>query len=291
MVPVDSMGTPPALGEEPARTTIRIGSDHYHLDLADLAAALKDQPQAHWRTALGDYFRRRPWPPYERQELVSGGVDRARSLLRIMMHTADEVPRDLDPVTTVLGAGLVAVLCVHGRYSPYWIWRTEARRWGVDPAELWAIALHNVRREAPELTRMGSGYALLGDSQYTAANLLRLDELVREPTPHGMLVIAPSRHVVVFCPITGGSVLVHATTLHGLADTLAGKAGGPALTRKVMWRSAGRLTEITLTETGERITSPDDPVPVPIWEVAGPVEFVNLVYGFVEDDGTGRDGR
>jgi hypothetical protein len=299
-VPVDTTGTPPRLAAEPTRAAIRVGTDVFHLDVAGVAAALRYAPQESWPAVLADYMALRPWPPYERHQIVSGGMSRIRPLLRPMISTSEQVSGGPEPVTRVLGAGLVAVLCVDGRYSPYWLWPDELRRWRADPDELWAIALHNLRREPYELTSTGHGspwYVLSGDTVYATANLLRLDELFREPAPHGMLMVVPSRFALLFSPIRDGGALLRLKELRDIAVDLASKAGGMALSRQVLWRSADWFTAIPVADEPTRMARPGaavggpDAADMDVWDVQLPEALMRLLRQSGGESGAGPGGE
>jgi hypothetical protein len=276
-IPVDYTGTPLRLGSEPTRLTTRIDAVDYRLDVPAIARSLSNAPEGHWTQALDEYFERSPWPPREKRDLLRGGPRRVRSSLRLMIDTADRVRSGPEPVHWMLGAGLAAVLCVHGKCSPYWIFPTDVRRWNDDVDELRALAMHNLRREPTEITEDFGWYRIIQNSPYTAANLLRVDELVREPTPFGMLVVIPSFHVIMFHAIRNVGSLVPMKELHELADRLATEAGGVALSRQVLWWSAGWLTEIRVTPTDIWTTPSDSEPSRPVWQVSTPPRLLELL--------------
>lgn len=278
-VPVDYVGTPVTLGAAPTTKATRIGSNHYSLHVADLVGSLREVPRGQWREGIHTYFDSHPWPPYERQKLFSGGLEGVRPLLRPMLDRRERLPTDPEPQHRTLGADVVAVLCAEGRYSPYWVWNTDVRRWGADPAELWAIALHNLRRISPEPTPMAPPWYLFNEkSPYASANLLRLEELLPGRAAHGALVLAPSHFVMLFSEIRDANALGAVKDLKELAENLAGQAGDAAVSGELLWWWQGGLTEIPVRPTSKTVPDPDRPgQTIVVYDVVLPPDLMVLV--------------
>jgi hypothetical protein len=206
-------------------------------------------------------FRRQvpdPADTAQREEwaaLRAAGFDAIRPLL---IPTIRETPAEEQTLTKPLGSGLSAVLSVRVEHGSFTVLRSVAAEWGVDDAELWAIALHNLRREPYEVHQQASErpvYLLYGTSQYTSAYLLLLHELVRDPTPHGMLVIAPSHTTLGFWVIPDKSVVPALDVIGKLGRDLWEKAqaNGGGFTPTLFWWADGQLDEVALKEEGNSV--------------------------------------
>jgi hypothetical protein len=245
-IPADDAGKPLVLGDEPPRPSVVDGPHAYALDMVQLASFLHQVNTDRWPAALEMYFERHPWPPYERRKLFTAGQAEVRPLLRLVLEKSAHVTGTPEPLQKSLGAGLTSVLTVEGRQMSHRVYAADVWRWGADPAQLWAVAMHNLRRLSAEISTLESGWrSLHGVGGSAAVNVLRLQELVTDP-PHGVLVLVPTQHVLLFFPICDLDWLANIVKIKGVAEELAAKAGDEALSSAVLWWSEGWLTEIGL---------------------------------------------
>jgi hypothetical protein len=178
-----------------------------------------------------------------------GGFERVRPLLRPMLARLDQIPPAAGVVVKPVDLDLAAVLHVRGDPLDRLVTHSDLRTWEVDGAVPWAIALHNLRRDPPEPELVGYPpdplwRVLESPSPYTAANLLRLEELLAEPTPNGAVLIVPSRHVLAARAIASGRDLAAIAEVYEHTVAVATKAGPMALYSDVLWWRRGRLTRI-----------------------------------------------
>jgi hypothetical protein len=190
---------------------------------------------------------------------VTAEFDALRPRLLPVVCRADTVEREQDGVRQLLGAGLYAVLLAPHGHTMRMVTTSQARRWHRDLGELWAIALHNLRRKPLERWALDDGPCPItvvdGADPWTAANLLRLDELTDGPTPYGMLVAAPSVNVIVFGPLRDPVGVVNIPRLQKAIEVY-GDYPFPSLTRQVLWwtrePSVGIVLEpISMEETAD----------------------------------------
>jgi hypothetical protein len=219
----DERGDPLRVGQGPTVTQYAADGTPDQLDLTGLAVRLRDVPRHGWREALAAWFRQRAEMADEWQAIRTGGPDRVRHLLfpRIV---ATGAARE-DAVLRPLGGGLAAALCVRaGNGGGYPLEHSTLRSWDVDSAELWALALHNLRRDAVTPREMVPGpnplRALEGPAWHTAAHLLRLDDLIGAPTPYGVLTILPCDSWLLYWVIRGPEVLTAGMSMQRTARSL-----------------------------------------------------------------------
>ncbi|MFB6873983.1 immunity 49 family protein [Streptomyces sp. NPDC056323] len=124
-------------------------------------------------------------------------------------------------------------------------------------------------------------HSLYGDSHFVGSQALFLSAAVRQATgeslPHaGALVVMPSRHNLVYHPITDGTV---PDALNALAAYALGafEDGPGALSPRVYWWHRGSLTSLTVIDENTRSFS-----------IQPPPELLGLMKGLVRLDRAGR---
>jgi hypothetical protein len=164
--------------------------------------------------------------------------DALRSRLLPVVYYAAIVEHEQDVLRQVLGAGLYAALAVPHGQTTRMVTTSQARGWRIDLGELWAIALHNLRRRPLEKWTVDGGPGPMtvvdGVDPCIAANLLRLDELADGPTPYGMLVAAPSVNVIIFSPFRDPASVMNIQRLEE-AIKVYWDNPWPSLTQRVLW--------------------------------------------------------
>ncbi|WP_282793624.1 hypothetical protein [Streptomyces sp. CC224B] len=132
-------------------------------------------------------------------------ADRVRPLLRVRLVRPDRLPAGPAPVSKPLLHGeLLAVAEVRGAMP---VLPEHLTWWGMEPAELWAVAQHNLRVHQPPVQRDGELHLLQGDP-YTAAQLVRVHDITHMPAD-GLLAWIPAPHFLAFRRITDAEQLMH----------------------------------------------------------------------------------
>jgi hypothetical protein len=256
----DEQGNPVTIGEEPVVSLSSQSGGSYQLDVSDLARWLQDLSHERWPDTIRKFIAQGNESADEWRTLRSVGFDQVRPLLLPRVSRAEDL-RNEGTLIRDLGADLIAALCVRGGHDGFPVGRSLASQWGVDDAELWTIALDNLRREPHDLSKAVREdrpvYMLVGDTWYTSANLLRLDELIDEPAPHGMLVIAPSFNALGFWVIPDIGVANAMFPMQKLGRDLWKKvsAGDWGLSPDLFWWSDGRLDIIKMTKNNDGSTT------------------------------------
>ncbi|WP_275461711.1 hypothetical protein [Streptomyces noursei] len=184
-------------------------------------------------------FRRKPRPAAappstpdaaeSRDDVFAGGLEAVRPLLIPRLRRADQLPDRQDCVVRELGGDFLAVLGARTPSGLYFLRTGQMHRWGADPAELWSVGLHNLRREPPEVTVFqpdaGPVYQVKGGA-WTATQLLRAEELVEVATPHGCVVAMPGENLLVLHPLVEVNSYLRIMELQKMLPRLCGPQGG-----------------------------------------------------------------
>ncbi|WP_438484423.1 hypothetical protein [Streptomyces sp. S186] len=185
------------------------------------------------------FFRRtsraKPAPPVppeaagSREEVFANGLEGIRPLLIPRLRRGDQLPDRQDRVLRELGGGFVAVLGARTPSGMYFLRTGQVHQWGVDPAELWSLGLHNLRRERCEVTTFQAGsapvYQVKGGA-WTATQVLRAEELVDMVAPHGCVVAMPGENLLVIHPLTDVHSYLRIMELAQVLPRLCGPQGG-----------------------------------------------------------------
>jgi len=224
------------------------------VNLTGIADDARSLQKAEWAKMIAEELEMHAHAVVERAELVGGGSERVRSLLVPVLNLEASTSQEYDPTVRHLGGGFVARLGVRGlRVSTgaHVVHADDVRRWGADPNELWAIAMHNLRRTEHEVRSVDSSgkttYAVAGGF-FNMEHLLRLDELLDTPTPYGVLVAAPRREFWLFHPIRGGHALMFAVESF---PTMIGELSNIAtpFSDRIYWWAEGHLEAIAIRGT------------------------------------------
>lgn len=138
--------------------------------------------------------------------LLSGGADEIRPWLMPRVLRADQAAQAGDVVGYSIGGSLYAVLGAQGPDGPeslFAVGTADAERIGIPSDQLWTWGLENLRGDSVtvrpiEATAGGRLHAVLAESTYGATHLLRLRELIGEPTPYGALVTVPHVSTLIY---------------------------------------------------------------------------------------------
>ena len=130
------------------------------------------------------------------------------------------------------------------------------QEWGVSADELFDIGMQNVWDEGRpdeqeiEIPDLGKIQVLTGDSFFTATQALTLDRYLIPMPEQGALVAVPSRHSVLYVPLTSQK---RAHMLNGL-QWIAGRMyeeGPGSISPRVFWWIDGAMIAIDLEDTTE----------------------------------------
>jgi hypothetical protein len=222
----------------------------------------------------------------ESDELLRSGFTGLRPMLLPRLFRSRLVPTEINPVARVLGANLTAVMVVRGVQGLTIVRQSHLRQWGVDAQEVWAVAMHNLRREPVEpIGTLPSHfpYGLVGgESLYTATQVLRLEELISAPAPNGALVVFPEDTLLAWLPIRGADFVMHLQPFIDFASRLT----DPQSTSHVRWaeypyvlwwtrESDGhpRLEGVNLTSDSSTVIDGES---VPLYTITGSERFTAM---------------
>ena len=132
--------------------------------------------------------------------------------------------------------------------------RHTAHLWGLADADLWDLAIGNLRNEttSEHASAIGPGdnlRVLMGGSWHGAAHVLRLAEALNDPLPHGALVTLPSPNAICAVPIRSRASFDRVRTLIEVTDDLLARDGHPWRT-DVLWWYRGQLETINAVIDG-----------------------------------------
>jgi hypothetical protein len=167
-------------------------------------------------------------PPAREPEVFAGGLEGVRPLLLPRLRRSDQLPDREDFLVRDLDGGFLVVLTVRAPEGIWFVRTGQVRRWNADPAELWSVALHNLRREPVETTlfQPGAGpvYQVRGGS-WTATQLLRADELTGTAAPDGCIVAMPGENLLIVHPMVDANTYLRIMELQRILPRLCGPDG------------------------------------------------------------------
>ncbi|KUL55471.1 hypothetical protein ADL22_00835 [Streptomyces sp. NRRL F-4489] len=170
-----------------------------------------------------------PAPGAPREDVFAGGPEAVRPLLLPRLRRLDQLPRREDYAIRELGGGFLAVLGARTPSGTALLPAARVRAWDADPAELWSVALHNLRREPCEVTvfQPGTGpvYQVRGGA-WTATQLLRAAELLDVTAPDGCVAALPRDDLLVLHPLRDAHSYLRILSLATLLPRLCGPDGG-----------------------------------------------------------------
>ncbi|KQX65105.1 hypothetical protein [Streptomyces sp. Root1310] len=234
------------------------------VDLRPMAELARSRPEFGWPKLIADEllvagltdFRDRQEAQAERirQRLLDEGVDGLRGRLVPRIARRKSTGQRDQAVERHLGAGLVAQLAMVVRDEDG---RAELDRprvevadlahLCVDTAELWAMALHNLR---------GCRYRMRGEQPITvltggtdvSAQLLRLAEVARDPLRYGAVVMIPLPNVLCFHVVRDADAVMVMQTMRERVPAMLRRSGASAdsLDETLYWWHDDRAEEITL---------------------------------------------
>lgn len=234
------------------------------VDLRPLAELARSRPEFGWPKLIADELlvagltefcdRQEAEAEQIRQQLLGEGVEGLRGRLVPRIARRKESGQRDRSVERHLGAGLVAQLAMvvrdkDGRAELDWprVKVADLARLSVDTAELWAMALHNLR---------GCRYRLRGEQPITvltggtdaSAQLLRLPEVAKDPLRFGAVVMIPLPNVLCFHVVRDADAVVVMQTMRERIPAMLRRSGAASdsLDETLYWWHDDRAEEITL---------------------------------------------
>ncbi|MFF2999503.1 hypothetical protein ACFVTC_33895 [Streptomyces sp. NPDC057950] len=190
-------------------------------------------------------------PTSQEAEVFAGGLEGVRPQLLPRLRRADQLADREDFLVRDLDGGFLVVLTVRTPNGSWFVRTGQVRRWNADPAELWSVALHNLRRESVETTlfQPGAGpvWQVRGGS-WTATQLLRADELTGAAAPDGCIVAMPGENLLIVHPMVDANTYVRIMELQRVLPRLCGPHGFSDLL--FHWHH-GRLSGLRVDERDE----------------------------------------
>jgi hypothetical protein len=239
---------------QPSISWVPGGSPAPELDLVRLAGWLRNRAREQWRATVAEYPQRCADGEREARAQRMTPFDAARGALLPAVRLSGESEDRLDAMTRIVGGGLLAEVRLTGEYGDLVVGTEQARRWDVSPAEVWSVAMANLRRRPCDIHEVVPGdsplCAVLGSGPHTAAHVLRMDELAGRPAPHGILLVLPRTDVLAFWVVDGPGLFTAAPAVQKYGGNLYDVPRSPErrLSQELFWWSDGRL---------ERVTFPD----------------------------------
>jgi hypothetical protein len=256
--------------------------DGHQYSLGSLAHTCSTVPQEQWPGLVDAHF--------DRLRQASQGGESAEELLRSVharLLPADSISPELAGAlryARVVADGLVFAYALDGPTSVRILTDRDVERAGLEAlgeagrANLMRVP---VRHEEVGVEGQARLHSVYGDSPFVASMALFLAEVaakvVGERLPDaGALVVVPTRHNLVYHPITDGSVVDAVNSLASYA--LGAHEDGPgALSPRVYWWHRGSLTSLTVIDH-DTLT----------FSVQPPAHLLSLMKGLVRLDGAGR---
>ncbi|MFE4448352.1 hypothetical protein [Streptomyces sp. NPDC056820] len=224
------------------------------LDLVQLTRRLRNRSREQWRATVAGYPQ---WCADGKREAQAQQVmpfELARGALLPAVRLAEESENRLDAMTRILGGGLVAQVQLTGEYVDLPVRIEQTRRWDVSPAEVWSVAMANLRRQPCDVHEVVPGdsplFAVLGSGVHTVAHVLRLGELAGRPTPYGVLVVLPRTDALAFWVINGPALLTAGPSLQKYGGSLRNLPQSPErrLSQELFRWSDGKLESVTIPD-------------------------------------------
>ncbi|MEM6930624.1 MAG: hypothetical protein AAF602_27060 [Myxococcota bacterium] len=165
--------------------------------------------------------------------------------LRIYPSTTLADARD-NLIVREVAPDLLAVLCFDLPRIVATVPASSLDAWGVTLDDLWSSAVDNVRRD-PDLERTDQVLpddiivsALIGDSLFTASQLLCLEGWVEPVTLFGAIVAVPHRHALLYHPIVGPEVVDAVARMAPMAIEMHAQGPG-SITPELFWWRPGQI--------------------------------------------------
>ena len=231
--------------------------------LSNLAQLCHANRPFEWSSTITEHFDNLEASDREGGDLERriGDFDSVRSLLKIRLYPPDYLDQlgRSGLVFREPAMGVVAALVYDLPSSIRNVLPEHALRWGVDEDELFRVGLKNISvEESPviedkNLPEGGEFRILVGDSFFTASRLLLLENYIDSPTPYGVVVSVPHRHVVLFHPILDIGVVKAISAMLPVAFGMYQEGPG-SISPNLYWFRKGEFMLLPSKVTAKKIT-------------------------------------
>jgi hypothetical protein len=191
----------------------------------------------------------------------------AEPMLKVRVYRASEMPPEAlaGMVTTPVAPDLVGVLVADLPTTVQTLGKETVAGWNRPIDELFAIATRNLAEEAATFERsqvdLGNGArgeALSGNSFFVGSQIIRLKDVLGD-APHGALVIAPTRHILIWHPIAGVPTTVQAVnSMIALASNLFAQGPGSVTPALFWWHGALSVLPAAIQGNSIQFAPPDE---------------------------------
>ncbi|MCI0344329.1 MAG: hypothetical protein L0221_02645 [Chloroflexi bacterium] len=238
--------------------------------LFNLAQLCHQLDRSKWAAAIGAHFTNLAAAEAAGEQLAEFAY--AEPMLKVRVYRASEMPPEAlaGMVTTPLAPDLVGVLVADLPTTVQTLGRETVSGWGVPIDELFRIATRQMAEEAAtydlsdlDLGGGASAKALSGDSFFVGSQIIRFRELAGE-LPQGALVVIPTRHILLWHPISTAEATVRAVNSMIALGTNLYSQGPGSITPTLFWWH-GALTVLPAAVDGGKV------------QFAPPDEFMELL--------------
>lgn len=235
-------------------------ADGRTLGLSNLAQMCHRIPWDRWPGLIDHHFgiALRATATGGDEDLV-GSFETIRPMLKLRVWHREMAP-SAPFVSWDIADDLLAVLTLDQPEMLTTVRRDDAARWPLSRADLWHLALANVRAEgllrAPALD-VGDGavvHVVEGDRTYFAAShVLFLEAYVGPPTPSGCVVAVPRRHTIVFHRIEDRRVVVAVQSMLQVIPTMCHEGPGSISPSLYWWQPGHALMRLPAQVVGNTL--------------------------------------
>lgn len=209
--------------------------------------------------------------PFERADLVASHFrsrfeaedaqpPEGESLLRLLRPrlwdsgAASQPGRSL--ITRAIANDLVAVLCVDRATSVVTLTPEQAAATGRSTSELWQFAIAQID-DGLAVTRnvLDPGvHTVHGDSFFVASRLLDLERFAVPVAPHGLIVAAPTRHMLMFHRVETLATIEALRIMAGISDGFHRDGPGSIVPHLYWWRDGERPLRLVTAVYANAVT-------------------------------------
>lgn len=255
--------------DHPERGTLKMG-------LSNLAQMLHQVPDhSEWKRMIGHHLRVFFASLDEVEELKQSAFAEAKDELKVRLYPAVQITDDVPVISLPVMPGIVAVLARDLPDSVVTVDRDQAKSWGLEERDLFALALHNTLTDdvTQEVITLEDGVKVVawtGDSFFVASRVLALERWLENPA--GAFVVIPNRHLALFHPIEDGNAVQAMYDLWAMAQQPF-KEGPGSLSGELFHWTPGRFIHVpvVIDEVAESMSvEPPQEVVAALQLVLGP---------------------
>lgn len=221
------------------------GDEPHRCGLQNLAQVCAMSRSRQWPAIVSTHFEHILQTREELARLEADIADFSRVAPLIKLRVfPEELPDEtrFNNVHRVVAPGLLAMVSFDLPNSVASVSRETASRWELSEEQLIRHALENTWETDPAGAVLLEGddslplWALSGESFFSATHALMLEKHLPAPAPHGVLVIIPTRHAVVFHVIAGPEAVKAVQKLLGMAFAMHRDGPGSVSPSLYWWR-------------------------------------------------------